>query len=93
MNLQFFSIPAISEFSMLNHYFGVFPNYKLILNAVSFSTFVEVFLETFGLSRKDVVGHGGAIACRKITFGDQPQRLRPSSIRTNYPTRIENWTD
>ena len=71
MNLQFFSIPTISEFFILNHDFGVFPNYKLILNAVSFCTFVEVFLETFGVSRIDVVGHGGTIACRKITFGDQ----------------------
>tara|TARA_B100000941_G_scaffold229405_1_gene171790 strand:+ start:292 stop:531 length:240 start_codon:yes stop_codon:yes gene_type:complete len=79
MNSQFFSIPAISEFFILNNYFGVFPNYKLILNAVSFSTFAEVFLETFGCSGKDVVGHKGTIACRKITFG-QLQMLRPSSL-------------
>ena len=90
MNLQFFSIPAISEYFILNHYFGVFPDYKLILNAVSFSTFTEVFFKTFGVSCMDVVGHGSSIACRKITFADQPQRLRFSSITKNYATRIEN---
>lgn len=71
MNLQFFTIPAISEVFMLNHYFGVFPNYKLVLNAVSFSTFTEIFFKTFGVSSMDVVGHEGSIACRKITFRDQ----------------------